>query len=138
MYRPLRALVTAYLPTIRFEPHNHAPGTPGTRRDFFGAQQRYEVRPSGAPHVTLAVAQFYRADPDGSPDFTGWLVSGQSTELLEGPIGGRARALRRLAERAARELALFRCFPQTYPDVPLSAVDPLDSVRRACHLPDYP
>jgi hypothetical protein len=87
------------------------------------------------PRLTLAVAQFYAAGDDDT-DFTGWVVSGESTDLFTGPIETRREALDTLEQRSRRELRLYQRFPEQYPYVPEEALDPRDNHRNATHLPD--
>ncbi|MFF1678343.1 hypothetical protein ACFVYG_20175 [Streptomyces sp. NPDC058256] len=99
---------------------------------------RYEVFPVDGPTVCLAVAQKCnkRPDDEGGPNFNGWVVSGESSDLYTGPIGAKPDALQELNERAAREMALFECFPEVYPYVPEGAIPECDRIPAPHHLPD--
>lgn len=98
---------------------------------------RYEVFPVDAPTVCLAVAQKYNKRPadEGGPNFNGWVVSGESSDLYTGPIGAKPDALQELNERAAREVALFERFPEVYPCVPEDAIPERDRIPGPHHLP---
>ncbi|WP_331762502.1 hypothetical protein OG612_45575 (plasmid) [Streptomyces sp. NBC_01527] len=122
-----------YLGTVRFPPHDPKPPNETTLTHL--GSERAEAVVTEAPHVTLAVAQFYERDRLNT-DFTGWVVSGQSSDLYTGPITSRKEAFRQLELRTVRELRLYKRFPDSYPKVPVEAFDPRDRIRNATHLPD--
>jgi hypothetical protein len=99
------------------------------RRQF---EDRYETVAAAVPTVVLAVAQRYIRARHGT-DFTGWIVSGESTELYEGPIGHKPTALTALDARAARELALYENHPDSYPDVPEDEIAQCDRIPGPQH-----
>ncbi|MFF7953647.1 hypothetical protein [Streptomyces griseorubiginosus] len=105
------------------------------RRQIF--DHRYEVFPVTVPTLCLAVAQKYTKRPadQGGPDFNGWVVSGESSDLYTGPIGSKQEALKELDERATREMALFERFAETYPHVPEEAIPERDRIPGPHHLP---